>query len=151
MVQAILFLPLLGALIAGLFGTKAFKQLGTDAEVYGDHGAHGHDVVPDGGHGHDDHGGHYDGPAWPMLLTTGLLCLGAILSWVIFFGFLQTGGGHDSHVDILPWIQSGTLKASWAIRLDALTAVMLVVVNTVSALVHIYSLGELAGVQVGCA
>ncbi|MEO6608831.1 MAG: NADH-quinone oxidoreductase subunit L [Aestuariivirga sp.] len=144
MVQAILFLPLLGALIAGLFGTKAFKQMGTDAEVYGDHAAHGHDDSHGGAHAHDDHHGHYDGPAWPMLLTTGLLVIGAVLSWVIFFGFLQTGGGHDSHVELLPWIDSGTLKASWAIRLDALTAVMLVVVNTVSALVHIYSLGYMS-------
>jgi NADH-quinone oxidoreductase subunit L len=56
MVQAILFLPLLGALIAGLFGTKAFKQMGRDAEVYGDHGTHGHDDSHD--HAHDDHHGH---------------------------------------------------------------------------------------------
>ncbi len=139
MVQAILFLPLLGALIAGLFGTQVFKQLGSDGDVYGDHA--GHDDAHSGDHTHDDHHGHYEGPAWPMLLTTGLLCIGAVLSWIILFGFLQAGGGHDSHVNILPWIQSGTLKANWAIRLDALTAVMLVVVNTVSALVHIYSLG----------
>jgi NADH-quinone oxidoreductase subunit L len=137
MVQAILFLPLLGALIAGLFGTKAFKNLGRDADVYADHhDTHGSD------HAHDDHHGHYDGPAWPMYLTTGLLCIGAILSWVIFWGFLHEG--HDSRVELLTWITSGTLKAPWAIRLDALTAVMLVVVNTVSALVHIYSLGYMS-------
>jgi NADH-quinone oxidoreductase subunit L len=136
MVQAILFLPLLGALIAGLFGTKAFKQLGQDADVYGDHTSHSDD------HAHDDHHGHYDGPAWPMYLTTGLLCLGAVMSWIIFWGFLHEG--HDSRIELLNWITSGTLKAPWAIRLDALTAVMLVVVNTVSALVHVYSLGYMS-------
>jgi len=77
-----------------------------------------------------------------MLLTTGLLIVGAVLSWIIFLGFLHEG--HDSSVEILPWITSGTLKASWALRLDALTAVMLVVVNTVSALVHVYSLGYMS-------
>ena len=139
MVQAILFLPLIGALIAGLFGTKAFKQLGTDAEVYADHSHDGHNV-----HGHDDHSDHhgYDGPPWPMYLTTGLLCLCAVLSWIIFAGFLQ--GGHDTEIELLPWITSGALKAAWGIRLDALTAVMLVVVNTVSALVHVYSLGYMS-------
>ena len=132
--QAIVFLPLLGALIAGLFSTKAFKNLGTDADVYGEHHAHGHDD-----HGsHGDHG-HYDGPAWPMYLTTALLCISAILSWVVFVGFLHEP--HAEKVEIMRWINSGALSANWVIRIDTLTAVMLVVVNTVSALVHIYSLG----------
>ena len=42
---------------------------------------------------------------------------------------------------VLRWIQSGGLEADWALRIDTLTVVMLVVVNTVSALVHIYSIG----------
>ena len=138
MVQAILFLPLLGALIAGLFGTNLFKTMGSDAEAYADH----HAGVDHVAHAHDDHHGHYSGPAWPMYLTTGLLCLGAILSWIIFWGFLHEG--HDTRIELLRWISSGNLNASWAIRLDALTAVMLVVVNTVSALVHIYSLGYMS-------
>ena len=37
MYQAIVFLPLIGALIAGLFGTKLFRNMGSDAEVYGEH------------------------------------------------------------------------------------------------------------------
>ena len=144
MIQAILFMPLIGALIAGLFGTKAFRQLGTDAEVYADHehyAGHAHDGHTDDGHSNDDHHG-YDGPTWPMYLTTALLCLGAIFSWVIFWGFLHEG--HDVEIALMPWITSGTLNAPWAIRLDALTSVMLVVVNTVSALVHIYSLGYMS-------
>ena len=40
MYQAIVFLPLIGALIAGLAGTKVFQNLGSDADVYGDHTAH---------------------------------------------------------------------------------------------------------------
>jgi NADH-quinone oxidoreductase subunit L len=143
MYQAIVFLPLLGALIAGLFGTRIFKQLGSDAEVYGEHHTHAHD----GGHadhGHDDHGhhAHYDGPMWPMYLTTALLCVAAVLSWVVFVGFLHQP--HAEKVELFRWVTSGTLSTNWTIRVDTLTAVMLVVVNTVSALVHIYSLGYMS-------
>jgi NADH-quinone oxidoreductase subunit L len=141
MVQAILFLPLLGALIAGLFGTKLFKNLGSDAEAYADHHSGG-DHHASHSHAHDDHHGHYHGPMWPMYLTTVLLVAGAVMSWIIFLGFLHEG--HDSRIELLKWISSGALQSSWAIRLDALTAVMLVVVNTVSALVHIYSLGYMS-------
>ena len=93
-------------------------------------------------HAHDDHHGHYDGPAWPMYLTTGLLCVSAVLSWIVFFGFLHEG--HDVKVEILRWVNSGALSANWALRIDTLTAVMLVVVNTISALVHVYSLGYMS-------
>ncbi len=139
---AIVFLPLLGALIAGLFGTKAFKGLGSDADVYGEHHAHADDHHD--AHGHDDHGhhGHYDGPAWPMYVTTVLLCISAVLSWYVFVGFLAEP--HSTKVEVLRWINSGTLTANWSLRIDTLTAVMLVVVNTVSALVHIYSLGYMS-------
>ncbi len=139
---AIVFLPLIGALIAGLLGTKVFKGLGRDADVYGEHYAHAHGAH---GHGHDDdhgHHGHYDGPKWPMYLTTALLSICAILSWYVFVGFLHEA--RVEKVELLRWINSGALSANWVIRVDTLTAVMLVVVNTVSALVHIYSLGYMS-------
>src|SRR3546814_6892291 len=44
-------------------------------------------------------------------------------------------------VEVLRWIQSGGIDIEWAFRIDTLTAVMFVVVNTVSTLVHIYSIG----------
>jgi NADH-quinone oxidoreductase subunit L len=138
MYQAIVFLPLIGALIAGLAGTKVFQNLGRDADVYGDHTAHAAHVD----HAHDDHHGHYDGPAWPMYLTTGLLCVSAVLSWIVFLGFLHEG--HDAKVEVLRWVNSGAFTANWALRIDTLTAVMLVVVNTISALVHVYSLGYMS-------
>jgi NADH-quinone oxidoreductase subunit L len=64
----------------------------------------------------------------------------AALSWVAFFtvGFSET---ETFTVPLLRWLQSGGLDAAWALRIDTLTVVMLVVVNTVSALVHIYSIG----------
>ena len=104
MVQAIVFLPLLGFLIAGSLGR----------------------VI---------------GPRPSELVTTGFLIIGAILSWVVFF---QVGYGPGPFkVAIAPWISSGALQVEWALRVDTLTAVMLVVVNSVSALVHLYSIGYL--------
>ena len=73
-------------------------------------------------------------------LTTGLLFLACLLSWVIFLGF----DGQLYTIHILDWIQSGTLDADWAIRMDRLTTIMLIVVTTVSALVHLYSMGYMA-------
>ncbi|TIT19954.1 MAG: NADH-quinone oxidoreductase subunit L [Mesorhizobium sp.] len=103
MYQAIVFLPLLGFLIVGLFGTS----LGAKASEY---------------------------------ITSGFLVIAALLSWVALFS-VGFGGGEVFTVPVMRWIQSGGLEASWALRIDTLTVVMLVVVNTVSALVHIYSIG----------
>ncbi|MER9425655.1 NADH-quinone oxidoreductase subunit L [Mesorhizobium sp. M0317] len=103
MYQAIVFLPLLGFLIVGLFG----NSLGAKASEY---------------------------------ITSGFLVISAVLSWVAFFS-VGFGEGEVFTVPVLRWIQSGGLDASWALRIDTLTVVMLVVVNTVSALVHIYSIG----------
>jgi len=75
-----------------------------------------------------------------MITATALLFLAAFLSWIIFFTF----DGITQQIQILRWMDSGSLAADWAIRLDRLTAVMLVVVTTVSALVHLYSFGYMA-------
>ena len=75
-----------------------------------------------------------------QVLTTALLFLAAVLSWVIFLGH----DGVTEQVVLMRWIESGTLSAEWAIRLDRLTAIMLVVITTVSALVHLYSFGYMA-------
>ncbi|TPJ29478.1 NADH-quinone oxidoreductase subunit L [Mesorhizobium sp. B2-8-3] len=103
MYQAIVFLPLLGFLIVGLFG----NSLGAKASEY---------------------------------ITSGFLVIAAVLSWIAFFS-VGFGHGEVFTVPVLRWIQSGGIDASWALRIDTLTVVMLVVVNTVSALVHIYSIG----------
>ncbi|WP_372837568.1 NADH-quinone oxidoreductase subunit L [Phaeovulum sp.] len=72
-----------------------------------------------------------------MVLTTGLLFLSFILSWVVFLGPID----ETQHIHILNFISSGDLQTAWSIRIDRLTAIMLVVVTTVSALVHLYSWG----------
>ncbi|WP_036282480.1 NADH-quinone oxidoreductase subunit L [Methylocystis sp. ATCC 49242] len=103
MIQAIVFLPLLGFLIAGAFGRKL-------------------------------------GPRPSELVTTGLLMVSAVLSWVVFFD-VALGHKEASAPVLANWMTVGALKVDWALRVDTLTAVMLVVVNTVSSLVHLYSIG----------
>jgi NADH-quinone oxidoreductase subunit L len=75
-----------------------------------------------------------------MWTATGLLFLACALSWVVFLTF----DGTTTQVSILRWVESGSLSVDWAIRLDRLTAIMLIVVTTVSALVHLYSFGYMA-------
>ncbi len=103
MYQAIVFLPLIGFLVVGLFG----NSLGAKASEF---------------------------------ITSGLLVISAVLSWMAFFT-VAFGSGEVFTVPVLRWIQSGGIDTSWALRIDTLTVVMLVVVNTVSSLVHIYSIG----------
>jgi NADH-quinone oxidoreductase subunit L len=73
-------------------------------------------------------------------ITTGLLFLSAFLSWVVFLSF----DGVTEQIQIMRWIESGSLSTDWSIRMDRLTAIMLIVITTVSALVHLYSFGYMA-------
>ncbi|MEM9105972.1 MAG: proton-conducting transporter membrane subunit, partial [Pseudomonadota bacterium] len=73
-------------------------------------------------------------------VTCGLMVIVALLSWVAFFQ-IALGHGDMLQIPVMPWIEAGRLEVDWAFRIDTLTAVMLVVVNTVSCLVHIYSIG----------
>ncbi|MBL4597888.1 MAG: NADH-quinone oxidoreductase subunit L [Rhizobiaceae bacterium] len=103
MYHAIVFLPLIGFLTAGLFG----RSLGAKGAEY---------------------------------ITTGFLIIAAILSWVAF----ATHAFSDAEpftIQVMHWFSSGNLDVNWAFRIDTLTVVMLVVVNTVSSLVHVYSIG----------
>ncbi len=85
-------------------------------------------------------GWKYIGEKPGQYVATGLLFLSAFLSWIVFLGF----DGKTETIQILRWIESGTLSTDWAIRLDRLTAIMLIVITTVSALVHLYSFGYMA-------
>ncbi len=156
----VVFLPLLAFLVAGsiaLFG-------GPKAEPAPAGHGHGHDHGH--GHGHDDHAHHIShdelhdahddahddhhvvaGPPTPadraaQFVTAGAVLVSAVLSWILFFDVAV--GGHPRTIELMSWIRSGSLDVSWALRVDQLTAVMLVVVNTVSAMVHVYSVGYMA-------
>jgi len=151
MYQAIVFLPLLGALLAGaiaIVGARARFPGGSP----GDHG-HGHDVhrppaaaahaaAPDAAHGHAPPEPPAAGSRAAELITCSLLVFSAILSWIAFvrIGYM----GERARELIFPWIVAGELGVDWALRIDPLTAVMLVVVTTISSLVHIYSIGYMA-------
>ncbi|WP_172330735.1 NADH-quinone oxidoreductase subunit L [Mangrovicoccus sp. HB161399] len=73
-------------------------------------------------------------------ISTGLLFLSCFFSWIVFFSF----DGTAYTVEIARWIESGSLVIDWTVMVDRLTAIMLVVVTTVSALVHLYSFGYMA-------
>jgi len=150
MIQAIVFLPLIGAILAGLIsivGAHARNPSGDTVEHHDDaHGADAgasdaHDGHAAGDHGHDDHAVEpaAAGSRAAELITTGLLLVSAALSWVVLVdvGFMH----HDARIALFPWINSGDLQVAWSLRVDTLTAVMLVVVNTISSLVHLYSIG----------
>src|SRR6185295_14694327 len=146
MYQAIVFLPLIGAILAGLisiFGAHARNPSGDTVEHHGDvHASDAHDDHAAADHGHDDHQVVEPAAAGSRaaeLITTGLLLVAAGLSWMalVDVGFMK----HDARVALFPWINSGDLQVTWALRIDTLTAVMLVVVNTISSLVHLYSIG----------
>ena len=98
--KLIVFLPLIGFLFAGLFGSRFADKVS-------------------------------------QLVTTGLVSISGVLSWMVFADVALAGNQYNVHV--LDWVQSGTLSFNWAFKIDTLTAVMLVVVNSVSALVHWYS------------
>ena len=79
------------------------------------------------------------GAILPKVVTTGALFVAAILSWSVFIPYLS--GGEATVTPVLDWIHSGDMRIDWALRVDSLTAVMLVVITSVSALVHLYSWG----------
>ncbi|HXZ15730.1 MAG TPA: NADH-quinone oxidoreductase subunit L, partial [Roseiarcus sp.] len=104
MYDLIVFLPLLGFVIAGVFGP-------------------------------------WVGPRGAEYVTCSFLGICFVLSWIAFF---EVAGGADAHVPVANWFTSGRLAVAWALRIDTLTAVMLVVVSTVSFVVHVYSIGYMA-------
>jgi NADH-quinone oxidoreductase subunit L len=65
-----------------------------------------------------------------------------VLSWILFIEI--NFGGAPRETTLFTWISVGDFRADWAVRVDQLTAVMLVVVTTVSAMVHIYSVGYMS-------
>src|SRR5262245_60803676 len=144
MYYAIVFLPLLGAIIAALIalaGARARYPGGPPDAVDASY-AHDAPSLPAASAALDVSPGEPQpaaGSRSAELVTTVFLFAAMLLSWLAFVdvGF----GHHDSRVALFPWIISGDVKVDWALRIDALTAVMLVVVTTISSFVHLYSIG----------
>ena len=106
MTVAAIFLPLLGAFIAGFFG-----------RWIGDRGA--------------------------QIVSCAGVGIAAVFGVALFFQVALNG--HDVTTDLFTWIDTGDLQVQWALRFDALSAVMVAVVTVVSTMVHIYSVGYMAG------
>ena len=105
MVYLIVFLPLLGSIIAGFWG----RRLGDKLSLY---------------------------------LTSTLLLISMILSWITFW---QLSSNHvDKVYPLMGWMNIGDFNVVWSLRHDMLSAVMMIVITTVSAMVHIYSIGYMS-------
>jgi len=160
MYEAIVALPLIGAIIAGaisLFGARNRFPGESPPPPHDDHAAapvnesnpHGaplpHEAHAVVGASHSDE--HASEPAAvgsraAELITTTLLIISCVLSWYAAYdvGF----AGHEARIRLFSFISFADLHSDWALRIDALTAVMLVVVTTISSLVHLYSIGYMA-------
>jgi len=106
MYTVVIMLPLLGAILAGLFGPW-LKDRGS------------------------------------QVATCLCVCAAALLSIVVFYQVAMLGTTRT--VPLFAWIDSGAFEAAWALRFDTLSAVMVFVVTVVSAAVHVYSVGYMAG------
>ena len=105
MVYLIVFLPLLGSIIAGFWG----RRLGDKLSLY---------------------------------LTSTLLLISMTLSWITFW---QLSSNHvDKIYPLMEWMNVGDFNIVWSLRHDMLSAVMMIVITTVSAMVHIYSIGYMS-------
>ena len=76
------------------------------------------------------------------ILTSLFTSISAILSIIIFIDVVSQD--YENNLIIFKWINSGSLDVNWSIKIDALSAVMLVVVTLISSLVHIYSIGYMS-------
>ena len=85
----------------------------------------------------------YIGDRIAMAITTGSVGLALALSWPIFIDFVW-GDATPYVVELFRFIDVGGFTSIWSVRIDTLSAIMLVVVNTVSFLVHVYSIGYMA-------
>lgn len=111
MTVALVFLPLLGAIIAGALAFVRSK---------------------------DKHAKHHT-DALAQRITCGALLASMVLAIIVFWDVAIHGNAYT--VEVLSWISSGGLHVSWALKVDTLTAVMMLVVTVVSAMVHVYSIG----------
>ena len=86
--------------------------------------------------------GRYIGDRSSEIITSLLVSLSAIFSLFVFYEVIVNQ--YENNIVIATWINSGSLDVNWSMKIDPLSAVMLVVVTVVSALVHIYSIGYMS-------
>ena len=86
--------------------------------------------------------GKFIGDRTSEILTSLLVSISAVFSAIVLYEVIQNQ--YEDNILIATWINSGSLNVNWSMKIDALSAVMLVVVTSVSALVHIYSIGYMS-------
>jgi NADH-quinone oxidoreductase subunit L len=160
MYEAIVALPLIGAIIAGVISLVGARNRFPGEDPGPPHDDHAAPLVADSRpraapSPHETHAvigaAHVEehaaepaaaGSRSAELITTTLLVIACVLSWYAAYdvGF----AGHEARIRLFSFISFADLHSDWALRIDALTAVMLVVVTTISSLVHLYSIGYMA-------
>jgi NADH-quinone oxidoreductase subunit L len=160
MYEAIVALPLIGAIIAGVITLIGARNRFPGASPSPPHDDHAAPLVPEDrvraapspraahavSHGSDEEEVQNEpaaaGSRAAELITTTLLVISCVLSW---YAFYDVGlADHEARVPLFNFISFGDIHSEWSLRIDSLTAVMLVVVTTVSSLVHLYSIGYMA-------
>jgi NADH-quinone oxidoreductase subunit L len=160
MYEAIVALPLIGSIIAGVITLVGARNRLPGANPPPPHDDHATPLVaedrvraapsPYAAHAvaHEPHEQETQtepaaaGSRAVELITTTLLVISCVLSW---YAFYDVGlADHEARVPLFSFISFGDLHSEWSLRIDSLTAVMLVVVTTVSSLVHLYSIGYMA-------
>jgi NADH-quinone oxidoreductase subunit L len=86
--------------------------------------------------------GRLIGDRGSQIVTCGAVLISALLSIWLFIDVALHG--HARTIELMTWIDSGTFEVSWALKFDTMTAVMLIVVNVVSSMVHVYSVGYMS-------
>ncbi|KJE36979.1 NADH:ubiquinone oxidoreductase subunit L [Thalassospira sp. HJ] len=127
MYPLIVFLPLIAAILAGVITLVGGMSAAKDAP-------------------HDSHGHHHHGVSSADRVAQLITVAGVVIAFVIsIFAFVDVAlGGNPVVIELFTWISSGSFDASWSLRIDTLTCVMLIVVTGVSSMVHIYSIGYMS-------
>ena len=86
--------------------------------------------------------GKFIGDRYSEIITSLLVTISAIFSGIVLYEVIQNQ--YEENIIIATWINSGSLDVNWSMKIDSLSAVMLVVVTSVSSLVHIYSIGYMS-------
>ena len=86
--------------------------------------------------------GKFIGDRNSEIITSLLVSISAIFSGLVLYEVIVNQ--YQDNIVIATWISSGSLEVNWSMKIDSLSAVMLVVVTSVSALVHVYSIGYMS-------
>ena len=86
--------------------------------------------------------GKYIGDRNSEIITSFFVSVSAILSLMVFYNVIVNQ--YEDNIIIATWINSGSLDVNWSMKIDSLSSVMLVVVTSISALVHVYSIGYMS-------